>query len=522
MSKEKQTNFNFNYKNNNSGEEVPFITISNSKSSSSKNQNSKNSKSSSNINKISLTQYNNSSSNSIKYNENSSSSKKNKKIFPNLNQEENPGGIFTFTQNSDYHPLYETSFDKEEQGYKNKSLSEDKKEVNTDMKTNIKPENQTPKKAYDKTAVLFEKFKNKKKAVLTIDNIPGKNLMDYFEKICVNVETENKNKKRVSSVENVPNINFRLKKDIVNINKSWNKNIYPSFNILKKSIKKVDKDNNINNNKNNSNINNKGVKNNINIKKENNLKVFSSIKKKKSTSCLSNSAIKNFENIFKKNNINFEDLLNKYMPTKPKKIIEKKNNNNNVINNFQKTFIKKNSNNTFINSINNYLCQKTKINTEKKINPERIRKTPKSDSYKRKLSSSSLKVKEIAIKNLFHDFKPKQNEIEIINKNIRDNKKKLSAKVVSKINNPIEELKNKQQNILGKIFNNNINNINAFIKKKYFKKESFENKINIKKINNYNENNPYFIKYKEKKEFPKQNEKNNKGYNYKINSNIKK
>ena len=207
---------------NNSKEEVPFISISNSKSNSSKNQNSKNSKSSSNIIPIFKAQNNNSSSNSIQNSKNSSSNKMRKKISIS---EEEKSGIFTFTEKSF---IQSSSFNQE-----NKDLSEDKKEVKTDKNH----ENETPKKIYDKTAVLKEKLKDKKKAVMKMDNIPGKNLMEYFGKMFVNVATEDKTKKRVSSVENIPCDNFRLKKNILDINKSWNKNIYPIFNSHKKPIK---------------------------------------------------------------------------------------------------------------------------------------------------------------------------------------------------------------------------------------------------------------------------------------------
>lgn len=137
---------------------------------------------------------------------------------------------------------------------------------------------------------------------------------------------------------------------------------------------------------------------------------------------MSKTAIKNFENIFKKNNINidFENLLNKYMPNFPKKVNKK-----NELN-FQNK-----SNNKNNNLIHN------KLNTEKKINLENNKKTPKTDSYKRKLSSSYVKIKEISLKNLFHDYNPKQNEINKVGKNSSSgsNKKRLSAKI-SKEPNP--------------------------------------------------------------------------------------
>ena len=454
-----------------SRENVPFISISNSKSNSSKNQNSKNSKSSSNIFPNFMLQNNNLNSNSKKNSENSSSNKTEKKI--SLSEDEK-SGIFTFTENSFIQP---PSFNQEK-----KDLSEDRKEVKTDKNH----ENETPKKYYDKTAVLKEKLKDKKKAIMKMDNIPGKNLMEHFGKMFVNVGTEDKTKKRVSSVENISYDNFKLKKSILDINKSWNKNAFPIFNSHKKPIK----------------IKNKYRKENKNVKDINRLNILT---KKKSTSCVSNSAIKNFENIFKKNNINidFENLLNKYMPNCPKKLNKK--------NEFKYQNISNNKNNNFIHN---------KLNTEKKISLQNSKKTPKTDSYKRKLSSSYLKIKEISLKNLFHDYKPKQNEINKVGKNAcpDSNKKRLSAKIIPRtkpvISSMLKGQKNKQQNIFDKIMNKN-----NFIKINPIKKEQKDNKNNNKKINNYNEINSYFLKYREKHELQKPNEKgnqpNNKGINYK-------
>ena len=453
---------------NSSKEDVPFISISNSKSNSSKNQNSK---SSSNIIPISMLQNYNSNSNSKKNSKNSSSNKMGKNISIS---EEEKSGIFTYIEKSF---IQSSSFNQE-----NKNISEDRKEVKTDKNH----ENETPKKYYDKTAVLKEKLKDKKKAIMKMDNIPGKNLMEYFGKMFVNVGTEDKTKKRVSSVENISYDNFRLKKNFLDINKSWNKNAYPIFNSHKKPIK----------------IKNKYRKENQNVK---DINKFNILKKKKSTSCVSKSAIKNFENIFKKNNINidFENLLNKYMPNFPKKLNKKKE--------FKYQNISNNKNNYFIHN---------KLNTEKKINLENNKKTPKTDSYKRKLSSSYLKIKEISLKNLFHDYKPKQNEINKVGKNAcpDSNKKRLSAKIIPRtkpvISSMLKGQKNKQQNIFDKIMNKN-----NFIKINPIKKEQKDNKNNNKKINNYNEINSYFLKYREKHELQKPNEKgnqpNNKGINYK-------
>lgn len=461
----------------NSKEEVPFISISNSKSNSSKNQNSKNSKSSSNIVPISMLQNNNSCSNSKKNSKHSSSNKTKRKISIS---EEEKSGIFFINDNFLIQP---SSFKQE-----NKSLSEDKKEVKTDKIY----ENKTPKKDYDKAAVLKEKLKDKKKAIMKMDNIPGKNLMEYFDKMSVKV-MEDKSKKRVSSVENISYDFFRLKKNINDINKSWIKNNYPIFNSLKKPIK----------------INNKYNKNNnVNPKEKKNVKDFNIIRitKKKSTSCVSKSAIKNFENIFKKNNINidFENLLNKYMP------------------NLQKNFNKNNKFNlqSLSNNKNNNNLVKNKLNTEKKVNIEKNKTTPKSDSYKRKFSSSYIKIKEISHRNLFYDFKPKQNEMNNLGKNVgsNSNKKRLSAKIITRTKPVISPMlkgqKNKHQNFFDKIINkNNLMKINPI------KKEQKDNKNNIKKINNHNEINSYLFKNREKHDLPKQNEKGNqpinKGINYK-------
>ena len=374
----------------NSREETPYISISNSKSNSSKNHNSKNSKSSSNINPISMVLNNNSSSNSKKYSKNSSFNKEGKNISLNEEEEKEKSVIFSFPENSF---IQSSSLNQD-----NKDLSEDKKEVKTDK--NI--ENATPKKNYDKAAVLKEKLKDKKKAIMRMDNIPGKNLMEYFDKMSVNIALKDKTKKRASSIENISSDNFRLKKNFLDINKSWNKNIYPIFNSQKKPIK----------------IKNKYSKENKNVKDFNR---FNILEKKKSTSCMSKTAIKNFENIFKKNNINidFENLLNKYMPNFPKKV-----------------------------------NKKNELNFQNKSN------------------------------------------------NIQRTKPVISPMTKGQ--------KNKQQNLFDKIMNKN-----NFMKINPFKNEQKDNK----KINNYNEVNSYFLKYREKHELQRQNEKgnqpNNKGINYK-------
>jgi hypothetical protein len=185
--------------------------------------------------------------------------------------------------------------------------------------------------------------------------------------------------------------------------------------------------------------------------------------------------------------------------------------------NFPKKVNKKNELNfqNKSNNKNNNLIH-NKLNTEKKINLENNKKTPKTDSYKRKLSSSNVKIKEISLKNLFHDYNPKQNEINKVGKNSSSgsNKKRLSAKNIQRTKPVISPMtkgqKNKQKNLFDKIMNKN-----NFMKINPFKNEQKDNK----KINNYNEVNSYFLKYREKHELQRQNEKgnqpNNKGINYK-------
>ena len=467
-------NININLKNNNPGEEVPFITISNSKSNSSKNQNSK---TSSNNHKISLTQNNNSSSNSKKNRQNSSFNiirKKLSLINKKNNQDKRSSEVFTFTDNSLLN-IYDTSPNENTNKISNLSLSEDQKEIQTEIKkTEKKPDIETPKKKYDNSNAIFQKIKITKKAVKPIDNIHGKNLMDFFKYMYTNINTEEKNKNRVSSVENISNTTFNLKKNTVNINKSWNKNNFAILNLIKKPIKFVNK--NIFNDK-KIKINNK-----IKIKESLNLSPISAINIKKYSNNFKISTLKKSQNI-----INCVDIANRLLKKYiPKKIIYNSNNKNSV----------------FIN--NNYKYDKNSIYVEKKNNFEKIKKTPKSESYNREISNPYLKNRESAKKNLFHEIKPKINEELNINKNI-PNKKRLSAKVINS-KNPRYNL-----NDLYKM----INNKNNLIKIKPIKKESNENKnnINIKRINNINETYSYFLKNKDKKDFPKQNEKNEQTFN---------
>ena len=155
-------------------------------------------------------------------------------------------------------------------------------------------------------------------------------------------------------------------------------------------------------------------------------------------------------------------------------------------------FQNKNSNNN-----KNYIINFNNANIEKKM-----KITPKSDSYKRKLSVSYLKIRESAQKNLFHVNKPKKNEEININQNIYSIPKRLSARVI-----------NKKKIYSSNLFDKNINNKNIFIKINPINKDSIKNKnrININKTNNYND----FFKFTDK-----ENNKNvhypNKGFFKKI------
>ena len=450
-----QFNLNLNFSENNSGE-VPFITISNSKSNSSKNQNSKTSSN----NRISFTHNNNSSSNSRKNLQNSSLIKKT--IFLNYHQNQNSSKNLTFTDNSLNNKFCDTSLDLK--NHSNISLSEDKKEIETQVKACIDPELATPKKRSDNNAANLINYKYKNKAIQKVDNINGKNLMVYFQYMYVDLVTEEKKKNRNPSVDNISNNTFKLKnKKLNNINKSWNKKNYTLLYLKKQPIKIINKDKS-------------------NSKKK---KCQKEIKKKRATSNLKLSSLKNFKNLIKLNSFDFENILNKYY-NPPKKI---------NINNKNMPFMKfqnKNSNNN-----KNYIINFNNANIEKKM-----KITPKSDSYKRKLSFSYLKIREGAQKNLFHDNKPKKNEEININQNIYSIPKRLSARVI-----------NKKKIYSSNLFDKNINNKNIFIKINPINKDSIKNKnrININKTNNYND----FFKF-----IDKENNKNvhyqNKGFFKKI------
>ena len=453
MNNENLPDFNYH-----SGEDVPYISISNSKSNSSKNQNSK---TSSNMNKLSLTQNNNNSSSNSRNNQDSPFKVISNKTLENSHKEEKSSGNSFFRDTYYVQNIGDTSFNI--QNISNQVNSEDKKEKKIER---------TPNKIYDKNNAILEKLKNKNKAVLSIDNFDGRNLNDYFEKIYVNATTENKNKNQVSSIENSQNNTIKLKKNKVNINKSWNKNSFINFQI--KPVKAVNKYNKSFSKKNNE------IKN-----RNNSVSGIPKIKNNKMLSCVNITSLNNnLQNLFKLNSaeIKFNNLLNKYRPKK--KIIKK---NNNTILNYQNNLINNNN-----NKCNN---DKNKINTLKRFSQEKIKPIPKSDIYNRKFSLSHLKITD-SVKNLFQEKKSKQNKKNSINKDMR----KFSAKV-TKVNKPLfsstllKDQKNKPENLFCNLLNSN-----TAIRIKQYKKET----------------NNLFLKYKEKNEFEKTLQPKNKRFNYNI------
>ena len=440
-------NLNLSLEGDNRQEKVPFITISNSKSNSSKNQNSKTSSN----NKHSLTE-NNSGSNSKNTLNNSSLNLEKRGIFRKKDKQLKSSLNNSYAENSLVKPVFDTSFYNHlNKSSQNISISEDKKEVKTESKLDRNAENETPKKKNNKYKVILSNNKTKNKAGKMV-NFQGKNLMDYFKFMTVDVDNEEKNKNRVSSVENIPNKNIQLKKNVITINKSWNKKDM-KLNRPIKIVKNYKKSHSINKNQ---------IKK-IDIKKD-----------KRSGSNIKISSSKRVQN-----NFGFEKLLNKYI-NRPK---------NNGIVNFPTNIF-----NTYMKGINI-------INVEKKVNIEKIKATPKSDSYKRKLSASLFLKKRDSVNknNLFNDYKPKQNEEININPIINPNK------------NINEQNQQKSNSIFDKIlYNKDFFKINP-------KKKEVENKnnINIKKINNYNDPNSYFLKFKVNKELLKQDKfRVNKGFNY--------
>ena len=428
-------NLNLSLEGDNRQEKVPFITISNSKSNSSKNQNSKTSSN----NKYSLTD-NNSGSNSKNNLNNSSFNFEKRRIFRKKNKQLESSHNNSYLESSLIKPIFDTLFysnlDKNTQDV---SMSEDKKEVKTESKVQGNAENETPKKKHGKYKAILSNHKTKKKAGKIV-NFQGKNLMNYFKFMTVNADNGEK-KNRVSSVKNIPNKTIQLKKNIIIINKSWNKE---DMKLKVGSVKLVNKYNE-------SHSINKNQNKKIDIKKENrsgrNIKISSS---------------KRAQNKF-----GFENLLNKYINRTK----------NSDIANFP------------INKINsNYLKDINIINIEKKVNDEKIKNIPKSDSYKRRLSASFLKKRDkINKNNLFRDYLPKQNEEISINPIINPNPNK-------NINEPN---KVKSNSIFDKILFNK-----GHSKIKPIKKED-------------NDPNSYFLKFKDYKELSKQDKLHkNKGCNF--------
>ena len=429
-------NFKLNLEGDNRQENVPFITISNSKSNSSKNQNSKTSSN----NKYSLTD-NNSGSNSKNNLNNSSLNFEKRRIFLKKNKQLKSSHNSSYAESSLVKPVFDTSFynhlDKNSQ---NISLSEDKKEIKTESKLDRNEGNETPKKKQKKYKEIISNNKTNNKAGKMV-NFQGKNLMNYFKFMEVDVDNEEKNKNRFSSAENITIKGIQLKKNVVIINKSWNKKEMKLEGHQIKIANKYNKSHSISKNQ---------IKK-IEIKKEkrsgNNIKIPSSKRDK--------------------NNFGFEKLLNKYINL-PKNV---------GIINFP------------INKNNNYMKDINIINNEKIVNFVKIKTKPKSDSYKRRISASLfLKKRDNVNKNnLFNDYKPKQNEEININPIINPNK------------NINEQNQAKSNSIFDKILFNK-----GFLKIKPIKKEvENKNNINIKKINNYNDTNFYFLKYKDNKELLK-------------------
>jgi hypothetical protein len=232
--------------------------------------------------------------------------------------------------------------------------------------------------------ITLEKFEFKKKDLLTIDNINGKNLMDYFEKMNENIATEEKIKDRISSAGKKLTNSFKLKNTVINANKSWNKNNY-FFMISQKPLKIINK------------------------KKENKDNHISKIIfKKKDKSINSHNIspkIKNLQILLNQNNINIDlkNLIDKY---RPNKILKKR--------------------------INNNAISADKTIDDKKLKFDKIKKTAKSDSKDRRTSFSYLKSRDSTKKNLFNDFNKINDEMTNINKYINKNERKPNEKIYEK------------------------------------------------------------------------------------------
>ena len=421
MNKENEFNLNLSY---NSNEKVPIISISNkSKSNSSNNPPSQKFPKKFPRKLKNYDEEQNSFSFSIRHRMNKNSGNKTESSF----------SMYTFTQNSLIRKN-EKSKDSMENFGQNKSLTDKKgKKINSG--------NETPQKKSDKKFILIETFRNKKKDVLNVDNIHGKNLMVYFEKMSEKIDKEEKNKNRVPSVGNKLKNSFKLKNPVVNTNKSWNKNKF-GFLLSKMPLK----------------INNKTKKFN-----DNNLAIFPLKKKNRPMSRYNTSNIKNLQNLLNQNNINIDlkNLIEKY---RPNKICKKEINTN---------------------------SSTEKTNSAKKLRFQKIQKTPNSDTHQRKFSFSHLKMRETIMKNnLFQDYNKKHNEIINVNKLINTNERKPNDKIFEKNMIFHPQMKNKNSEIFAPLNKNNkIINTN--------KKKQSENKNNIQKINDY------YLKYKEKMEIGK-------------------
>ena len=421
MNKENEFNLNLSY---NSNEKVPIISISNkSKSNSSNNPPSQKFPKKFPRKLKNYDEEQNSFSFSIRHRMKKNSGNKTESSF----------SMYTFTQNS-LILKNEKSKDSKEKFGQNKSLTDKKgKKINSG--------NETPQKKSDKKFILIETFRNKKKDVLNVDNIHGKNLMVYFEKMSEKIDKEEKNKNRVPSVGNKLKNSFKLKNPVVNTNKSWNKNKF-GFLLSKMPLK----------------INNKTKKFN-----DNNLPIFPLKKKNRPMSHYNTSNIKNLQNLLNQNNINIDlkNLIEKY---RPNKICKKEINTN---------------------------SSTEKTNSAKKLRFQKIQKTPNSDTHQRKFSFSHLKMRETIMKNnLFQDYNKKHNEIINVNKLINTNERKPSDKIFEKNMIFHPQMKNKNSEIFAPLNKNNkIINTN--------KKKQSENKNNIQKINDY------YLKYKEKMEIGK-------------------
>lgn len=402
MNKENEFNLNLSY---NSEDKVSIISISN-KSKSNSFHNPKSIKRPKKLNKKIISNQNSSSF--------SIHQKKNKKIN---SKEQNSFSFYTYTQNSNN--KFDESKDKKEKKEENKSVS------NKEEEKKIKIENETPKRKREKNNIKIEKFEYKKKDLLNIDNINGKNLMDYFEKMSENITTEEKKKDRISSVENKLKESFKIKNTVININKSWNKksnNFYLPSKMLLKIINKKEKNSNLN----------------FRIRKR-----YQSI-----NSHNTSTNIKNLQILLSQNNINIDlkNLIDKY---RPNKILKKR--------------------------INNNTISADKTMEDNKLKFEKIKQTLNSESKKERFSFSHLKIRDSTIKNLFHENN--NNNIKIndemtnINKYINKNERKPNEKIYEKSNFFNPQIKKKNTEIIFQLNKNN--NLMMNTKKKETKISNF-------------------------------------------------